>query len=186
MKTEQEQVEAMSRNIYNSMRYVIGVTTIGDIAKSLFSAGYGDISEYKAENERLTKILNSLTFSKKETDIFGKPALLMFAGVKVEEAIKRVAEYDGLNAEIERLKDGYARVQEQLRVQEQFAKYQIVSDKEIKARRKQAQIDVLNELKKKTHNYYPSIDSYCISQHIVLVRDIDELIKEVQDGEDKS
>ena len=24
---------------------------------------------------------------------------------------------------------------------------------------KQAQIDVLNELKKKTHNYYPSIDS---------------------------
>lgn len=45
---------------------------------------------------------------------------------------------------------------------------------------KQAQIDVLNELKKKTHNYYPSIDSYCISQHIVLVRDIDELIKEVQ------
>ena len=50
---------------------------------------------------------------------------------------------------------------------------------------KQAQIDVLNELKKKTHNYYPSIDSYCISQHIVLVRDIDELIKEVQNGEDK-
>lgn len=45
---------------------------------------------------------------------------------------------------------------------------------------KQAQIDVLNELKKKTHNYYPSIDSYCISQHIVLVRDIDELIKEAQ------
>ena len=45
---------------------------------------------------------------------------------------------------------------------------------------KQAKIDVLNELKKKTHNYYPSIDSYCISQHVVLVRDIDELIKEVE------
>lgn len=45
---------------------------------------------------------------------------------------------------------------------------------------KQAQIDVLNELKKKTHNYYPSIDSYCISQHVVLVRDIDELMAEVQ------
>lgn len=45
---------------------------------------------------------------------------------------------------------------------------------------KQAQIDVLNELKKKTHNYYPSIDSYCVSQHVVLVRDIDELIKETQ------
>lgn len=45
---------------------------------------------------------------------------------------------------------------------------------------KQVKIDVLNELKKKTHNYYPSIDSYCISQHVVLVRDIDELIKEVE------
>lgn len=45
---------------------------------------------------------------------------------------------------------------------------------------KQAQIDMLDKLKKKTHNYYPSIDSYCISQHVVLVRDIDELIKEVQ------
>lgn len=45
---------------------------------------------------------------------------------------------------------------------------------------KQAQIDVLNKLKKKTHNYYPSIDYYCVSQHVVLVRDVDELIKEVQ------
>ena len=50
---------------------------------------------------------------------------------------------------------------------------------------KQAKIDVLNELKKKTHNYYPSIDSYCISQHVVLVRDIDKLIEEVQNAEDK-
>lgn len=59
----------------------------------------------------------------------------------------------------------------------------IEQEKEIerlKDEKKQAQIDVLNELKKKTHNYYPSIDSYCISQHVVLVRDIDELIKEVE------
>ena len=48
---------------------------------------------------------------------------------------------------------------------------------------KQAQIDVLNKLKKKTHNYYPSIDSYCMSQHVVLVRDIDELIKEIENDE---
>lgn len=51
---------------------------------------------------------------------------------------------------------------------------------QLKAEVKQAQIDVLNKLKKKTHNYYPSIDSYCVSQHVVLVRDVDELIKEVQ------
>lgn len=84
-----------------------------------------------------------------------------------------VSEY---KAEIERLKDDYAKLQEQ------FAQYQMASDKEIMAQVKQAQIDVLNELKKKTHNYYSSIDSYCVSQHIVLVRDIDELIKEVKDA----
>lgn len=76
---------------------------------------------------------------------------------------------------IEQLKDGYARVQEQLRAQERFAKYQIVSDKEIKAQVKQAQIDVLKELKTR-HDYaiknmgYP----WDISQQI------DELIKEIE------
>ena len=80
--------------------------------------------------------------------------------------------------EIERLKDDYAKLQEQ------FAEYQLASDKEILAQVKQAKIDVLNELKKKTHNYYPSIDSYCMSQHVVLVRDIDKLLEE-QNGKDK-
>lgn len=53
-------------------------------------------------------------------------------------------------------------------------------NKKLKEEIKQAKIDVLNKLKKKTHNYYPSIDSYCVSQHVVLVRDIDELIREVE------
>ena len=75
--------------------------------------------------------------------------------------------------EVERLKADYAKLQEQ------FAKYQLASGKEILAQVKQAKIDVLNELKKKTHNYYPSIDSYCLSQHVVLVRDIDKLLEEV-------
>ena len=75
--------------------------------------------------------------------------------------------------EIVQLKD------ENAKLQEQFAEYQLASDKEILAQVKQAKIDVLNELKKKTHNYYPSIDSYCLSQHVVLVRDIDKLLEEV-------
>lgn len=33
------------------------------------------------------------------------------------------------------------------------------------------------KLKKKAH-YYPSIDSYCTSRYIILVKDIDELLKE--------
>lgn len=82
--------------------------------------------------------------------------------------------------EIAQLKADYSKLQEQ------FAQYQMASDKEIAAQVKQAKIDVLNKLKTQTHNYYPSIDSYCVSQHVVLVKDIDKMIVEVQNAEDKS
>lgn len=85
-----------------------------------------------------------------------------------DELIKRgygdVSEY---KAEIERLKDDY------VKLQEQFADYQMASDKEIAAQAKQAKIDVLNELK--THSYYD--DNYM--EGYVFVSDIDELIEEV-------
>ena len=86
-----------------------------------------------------------------------------------DELIKRgygdVSEY---KAEIERFKDDY------VKLQEQFADYQMASDKEIAAQAKQAKIDVLNELK--THSYYDDdyMDSY------VFVSDIDELIEEIE------
>lgn len=86
-----------------------------------------------------------------------------------DELIKRgygdVSEY---KAEIERLKDDY------VKLQEQFADYQMASDKEIVAQAKQAKIDVLNELK--THSYYD--DNYM--EGYVFVSDIDELIEEVE------
>ena len=71
--------------------------------------------------------------------------------------------------EINELKDGYAQVQEQ------FAQYQMASDKEIAAQVKQAQIDVLKELKTR-HDYAVKNMGYPwdISQQI------DELIKEIQ------
>nr|DAR59178.1 MAG TPA: hypothetical protein [Caudoviricetes sp.] len=77
---------------------------------------------------------------------------------------------------IAQLKDGYARVQEQ------FAQYQIASDKEIKAQRKQAQIDVLNKLKERieiaTDTYFNVDGGYCLAECVM--NDIDELIKEVE------
>ena len=73
-------------------------------------------------------------------------------------------------SEIAQLKDGYARVQEQ------FAQYQIASDKEIKAQRKQAQIDVLNRLKVFSEPYPNSWGIYVID-----VDHIDKLIKKVED-----
>lgn len=39
------------------------------------------------------------------------------------------------------------------------------------------------KLKKKVHNYYPSIDSYCTSRQVILVKDIDELLKEYYKNE---
>ena len=47
-----------------------------------------------------------------------------------------------------------------------------------KNRETQAVKEFAEELKKKVHNYYPSIDSYCTSRHVILVKDIDELLKE--------
>ena len=67
---------------------------------------------------------------------------------------------------IERLKDDYAKLQKL------FAQYQMASDKEIKAQIKQAKIDVLNELKKKTY-----ANDYC--REVVEVEKIDEMIKEL-------
>lgn len=82
--------------------------------------------------------------------------------------------------EIERLRTTLGQCNTELNSALESLKSQCREIGELKAKVKQAKIDVLNELKKKTHNYYPSIDNYCISQHVVLVRDIDELIKEIE------
>lgn len=46
--------------------------------------------------------------------------------------------------------------------------------------KKNAVEEFAEKLKKKVHNYYPSIDSYCTSKHVILVKDIDELLKEYE------
>ena len=68
--------------------------------------------------------------------------------------------------EIGELKDNYAKLQEL------FAQYQMASDKEIRAQKKQAKIDVLNELKEKTY-----VNDYC--REVVEIEKIDELLKEI-------
>lgn len=78
-----------------------------------------------------------------------------------------------LVSEIDRLQEDYSKLQEL------FANYQLASDKEIRAQVRQAKIDVLNELKSKCHNYYPSIDHYCCSVKAVTLSDIDNIIKEL-------
>lgn len=83
--------------------------------------------------------------------------------------------------EIERSKDDYAKLQEQ------FAQYQMASDKEIKAQVKQAQIDILNRImtyiNNKIENDYGDM-SDSVNYLTIDIDDfddfIDELIKEVQ------
>ena len=158
---KEQQIEELHDFILNNLYK--GSTHL--LAEKLYDAGYGNVSEYKAERELLgsqIKVLKQRLNNKYiEVDNLNRDYHNSFERLKAQER------------EIERLKD------ENAKLQEQFAEYQLASDKEILAQVKQAKIDVLSELKKKTHNYYPSIDSYCLSQHVVLVRDIDKLLEEV-------
>ena len=47
--------------------------------------------------------------------------------------------------------------------------------------KREAVKEFAERLKEKVHNYYPSIDSYCTSRHVILVKDIDELLKEYEE-----
>lgn len=50
---------------------------------------------------------------------------------------------------------------------------------DIDKQREQAVKEFMDKLKMKARSYYPSIDNYCTSRHVILVKDIDELFKEV-------
>lgn len=68
-----------------------------------------------------------------------------------------------------------------------YAKLQVKNEKfeqnmknVLEIEKKNAAKEFAEKLKKKVHNYYPSIDSYCTSRHVILVKDIDELLKEYE------
>ena len=80
--------------------------------------------------------------------------------------------------EIEKWKNDYAKLQEQ------FAKYQTASDKEIAAQVKQAKIEVLNKLKERVEtaiDAYFNLDGggYYLAEGAM--NDIDELIREIEE-----
>ena len=146
--TEQEQIEQMikiftdNREVCHHMRCV-ECKYRGDedcvyssCAYSLYQAGYGDVSEYKAEREML--------------------------GSQIKVLKQRL---NNKYVEIEQLKDDYAKLQEQ------FADYQMASDKEIAAQVKQAKIDVLNKAKERLDS---APNGWAYTTYI------DELIEEVE------
>lgn len=97
-----------------------------------------------------------------ECSYFGE---LACSGKLCNDALDLITEQEN---EIEQLKDSYARVQEQ------FAKYQIASDKEIKAQQKQGQIDVLTELREQ------SVHCDQWNCKVVPIDYIDQMIEEIR------
>lgn len=143
MKTRKEQIDEMANIIkadYKQWLDITGVFPEGssyyfeclgggeDCAELLYKAGYGDVSEYKAE--------------------------------------------------IERLKADYAKIQEQ------FAQYQMASDKEIKAQIKQAQIDILNKANERlnvvSREFGDDCDLCGVSAVCSCRCEINNLIKEIE------
>lgn len=121
---KEQQIEEMRRELYCAMSKVNGIAFSSDLAEALYNAGYGNVSEYKAERELLgsqIKVLKQRLNNKYiEVDNLNRDYHNSFERLKAQER------------EIKRLKD------ENAKLQEQFAKYQLASDKEIVAQVKQA------------------------------------------------
>ena len=148
MKTEQEQIEEMAHimcEYYNS-----GFCANSDMteicedmpdccykneAEALYNAGYGDVSEYKAEIERLKA--------------------------------------NGYISIMDAFENNRDKIVENIQTEIDDYKQSI----------NQAQIDVLNKLKKRARTSYV-LDDFILGS-VVFSKDIDELIKEVQNAEDK-
>lgn len=138
MKTEQEQIKAIKQIIDERVETTLGqvqgrhdnvIKTVDTviIARDIVDAGYGDVSEYKAEIERLRTTLGQCNTE--------------------------------LNSALESLKSQCREIGE------------------LKAKVKQAQIDILNRAKTKLSRSNDFVD--ICSWHI------DKLIKEVENAEDK-
>jgi len=192
--------------------------------------GYGDVSQYEAEIKRLNKEMSDIRketaeeFAKRICEMLwnlgiGKDGNRFSYGDLTSENVLYAAKQFGVDiddrlckenniatahmnklveqdAEIERLKTDYAKLQEQ------FAQYQMASDKEIRAQKeeaekrfesnmkavleiekKQAQVDVLNKLKERIETaidtyYNKDGGGYYLAEDVL--DDVGLLIEEVQ------
>lgn len=191
MKTEQEQIEKMARSMcgYCSTDGKCAVSKNGrepdicanvdtehclykEYAERLIESGYGDVSEYTAEIEQLNKKLAKQTRIARDANAkftgvehYLKPFQYKADRLQTKcDDLKKLSDWQ--REEIKRLKDDYANLQEQ------FAQYQMASDKEIRAQVKQAKIDMLNKLKEEMGD---------VKVGVWTATQIDELIKEIEE-----
>lgn len=197
MKTKQEQIKAIKQIIDERVETTLGqvqgrhgnvIKTVDTviIARDIVNAGYGDICEYKAEIERLRQEV-------RDTDKMARNTIEQYK-----------AENEELENALKQSEDNYSRAFERLKAQEreigrlkeenEVLKNDLINSegnlnhittefKQLKAEKKQAKIDVLNELKGKVRTSYV-LDDFILG-NVVFSKDIDELIKEVENAEDK-
>ena len=169
MKTEQEQIEEMQEIIGDCWEFdsvsaelgnVDGYINIEESAKALVQAGYGDVSEYKAEREMLgsqIKVLKQRLNDKYvEVDNLNRDYRNAFERLKAQER------------EIEKLREDNIDLKEEL--------YELHDDLDIARAKKdktinQAKIEVLNKAKERLDS---APNGWAYTTYI------DELIEEVE------
>lgn len=187
MKTEQEQIKAIKQIIDELVETTLGqvqgrhgnvIKTVDTviIARDIVNAGYGDMSEYKAEIERLRQEV-------RDTDKMARNTIEQYRAEnkELENALKQSEDnysraFERLKAqerEIERLRTTLGQCNTELNSALESLKSQCREIGELKAGTKQAKIDVLNKAKERAVGL-AAIETY----HICNL--IDELIKEVE------
>ena len=172
MKTKQEQIEEMSCILTMLINCGGGCMAqychlVDNYAKKLIEAGYGDVSEYKAEREMLgsqIKVLKQRLNDKYiEVDNLNRRYTNAFERLKAQEReIEKLEEENYTNMQYIRMMG----IQSHIKTSNE--------------RVKQAQIDVLNKLKSSAVYDDNYLDGY------VFIDDVNKLIEEVKDAKDKS
>lgn len=161
MKTKQEQIEEMAGVIAETLQHkrvengavfvtylpsILGSTDREkEVAETLVQAGYGDVSEYKAEIERLRQEV-------RDTDKMARNTIEQYKN-NYDNAFERLKAQE---REIERLKAEFKQLQTNAEILARGVRDLNHENYELTEKIKQAQIDVLNKLKDSYGLYYLS------------------------------
>ena len=139
----------------------------------------------KTEQEQIEQIEKVLKYSVADYKHLKKKGVCYcYAETLIDHGYGDISEY---KAEIEDLKDEIIYLERKIAIRDNALKDRDKAIEMLEGKQdtivKQAKIDVLNELKKRARTSYV-LDDFILGS-VVFSKDIDELIKEVQNGEDK-
>lgn len=199
MKTEQEQIEEMARSTcgYCSTDGKCAVSKNGrepdicanvdtqhclykEYAERLIESGYGDVTEYKAEIERLRQEV-------RDTDKMARNSIEQYRAEnkELENALKQSEDnysraFERLKAqqrEIEQLKDEIIYLERKIAIRDNALKDRDKAIEMLEGKQdtivKQAKIDILNEVKARCSETF-------VGKRIISAADIDKIIEEVE------